>query len=124
MPKPASSPPAAAVERYDALVAAFPLVERKGASMPYTARNGNMFSFLTKDGRLALRLAEEDRAALVARGGEPCVQHGVVMKGYVLVPDSLARRPREIAKLFEASLRHVESLKAKPTKRAAKRRTT
>lgn len=122
MPKPAPKLPAATIERYDALVAAFPDVERKGASMPYTSLNGNMFSFLTAEGRIALRLDDDARAALLKRGGEPCVQHGAVMKEYALVPEALAKRPKELAKLFEASLRHARTLEAKPTKRKSTRR--
>ena len=53
--------PAAAIERYDAVIATRPGIERKGASMPYTSTNGHMFSFLTPEGTLALRLSTSDR---------------------------------------------------------------
>ncbi|MGE0135233.1 MAG: hypothetical protein AB7T16_08885 [Dehalococcoidia bacterium] len=53
---------------YDALLAHWPEVERRGASMPYTSLNGNMYSFLGADG-LALRLPKEAREAFVDRFG-------------------------------------------------------
>jgi hypothetical protein len=50
---PADGIPAVAIERYDAIIATRPGIERKGASMPYTSIDGHMFSFLTPEGVLA-----------------------------------------------------------------------
>ena len=107
---------------YERLVVTVPGVERKGAAMPYTSRNGHMFSFLTPKGALALRLPEGERQAFLKKfGAKPCVQHGVVMREYVEVPDALLARTRDLRKWFEWSYAYVGSLKPKPTKRAGKR---
>ena len=69
--------PAAAIERYDAVIATRPDIERKGASMPYTSTNGHMFSFLTPEGTLALRLSTSDRKRFLESHPDATVeQHG------------------------------------------------
>lgn len=110
-------------EVYDQLVAQFSDIERKGAKMPYTSMNGNMFSFITQEGRLAIRLGKDDYDALLESGGEICEQHGRVMKEYVAVPDSMVGNGPQLKKWFEKSVEHAKSLKPKPTKRKAKKKT-
>ncbi len=106
------------VALYEAVLATIPEIERKGATMPYTAVNGNMFSFLTPEGSLALRLPEAELATFLQRQQTTlCVQHGVVMKEYALVPAALLENTRELAKFLEISHRYASSLKAKPTTR-------
>src|SRR6185503_8455133 len=56
MAKPKLTIPSDRLALYDALVAAHPEIERKGATMPYTSLNGHMFSFLSPAGAMALRL--------------------------------------------------------------------
>lgn len=105
---------------YDALIAAVPGVERKGAAMPYTSVNGNMFSMVTPDGSLAMRLGTPEREEFLKRYGTTlCEQHGVVLKEYVRVPTSLLARPTELAAHFAASHRYACSLKPKPTSKSA-----
>lgn len=107
-----------ALERYDALIATRPGVERKGATMPYTSMNGHMFSFLTPDGALALRLAREDRDRFIQEHDARLVErHGHVMKEYVAVPDDLFAQTDALAPYFERSHAYVASLKPKPTTR-------
>jgi hypothetical protein len=118
MPKAQSSAPAERIAQYDALVAAFPDVERKGAAMPYTAANGNMFSFLLPSGAMALRLDEADRAAFRGKyGGKPVVQHGAVLAEYVEVPPALLSKPTELRPYFAKSVAYARALKPKATKR-------
>lgn len=116
--------PADKLELYEKLVATHPDVERKGASMPYTSCNGHMFSFLTETGALALRLPDEERDAFLKKHKTRlCERHGTVMKEYVEVPDALLKKTRELKKHFDVSVDYVGSLKPKPTKRAAKKKT-
>lgn len=118
-----SSIPAERVALYDKLVAAHPQMERKGAAMPYTSVNGHMFSFLTASGVLALRLPEEAREAFLAKhNARLCEQHGVVLKEYVEVPDSLLSKAREMQKYFELSYDYVAALKPKATTRKKKKK--
>jgi hypothetical protein len=90
--------------------------------MPYTSLNGHMFSFVTKEGQVALRLSEADQEAFIRRfKTPPCVQNGAVMKEYVLIPESLLKKPADVGKYFKASRDYVGSLKPKATKRAKKK---
>ena len=105
-----------ALALYEKLVATIPDLERKGASLPYTSRNGHMFSFLTKEGRLALRLPEEEREAFLKHHKTKlCQQHGTVMKEYVVVPDALLKKTKQLQQSFQSSYDYVGSLKPKPT---------
>ncbi|MFN3151752.1 hypothetical protein [Bremerella sp.] len=101
---------------YESLVSTRPDIERKGATMPYTSLNGHMFSFLTKEGTLALRLSDEDRDAFLKKYRTTlCEQHGRVMKEYVVVPDRLLKKTKELKTYFDLSVTYAGSLKPKPT---------
>jgi hypothetical protein len=125
MGKPAPSVPSQSLELYEALVATNPKVERKGAAMPYTSSNGHMFSFLTKSGSLALRLPSKERDAFLKKYKTSlCEQHGAVLKEYVVVPDALLKKTKELKPYFDTSFAYVTSLKPKPTtkKKPAKKK--
>lgn len=121
----------AALQLYDQLVATNPRVERKGATLPYTSLNAQMFSVLTRDGQLALRLPAGERAAFLTRYKTTlCEQYGSVMPEYVVVPDALLSKTRELKRFFDVSYAYVGTLAPKPTTRKkqaapkkAKRRT-
>ena len=109
---------AAKLDLYEKLVATNQRVKRKGATMPYTSLNGHMFSFLAKDGNVALRLPSGERESfLVMYETQLCVQHGAVMKEYVVIPDSLLERTQKLKEYFDISYEYVSSLKPKPTKK-------
>jgi septal ring-binding cell division protein DamX len=113
---------AESLARFEALVAATPGIERKGAMMPYTSLHGHMFSFLAKDGTLALRLPADARAAFLAKHKTRlCEQHGHVMVEYVVVPSAVLARPATLRPYFEASVAYVRSLEPKATTRPAKK---
>jgi hypothetical protein len=113
--------PPAKVALYEKLVAAFPGVERKGASIPYTSMNGNMFSCVTKSGDVTLRLPEGPREKFIAKyGTKLSEQYGIVQKEYVVVPDALLSKTAELAKWFAVSLEYVRSLAPKATTRPKK----
>lgn len=110
-----------ALKHYDALVAYYPELERKGAAMPYTSLNGHMFSFLTKEGMLALRLPDTEREAFLKKyKATLCEQHGAVLKEYVVVPDALLAKTKELQKHFEVSQAYIATLKPKATKKGKK----
>ncbi len=78
------------IKLYDELILLFPEIERKGKTLPYTSVNGNMFSFLSKEGELSIRLPENERELFIKKyKSQLSVQHGVVMKEYVVVPEEL-----------------------------------
>ena len=111
-------PPEKKLALYEKVVAALPGVERKGVSNPYTSWNGHMFSRLDPSGRLSLRLAPDEREKFLKKYRTKLFEsYGVVQKEYVLVPDSLLTNTGELKKYFELSLRYIETLKPKPTKK-------
>ena len=111
-----------ALALYDALVATQPDVERKGDTVPYTSLNGHMFSALHKDGTVALRLPEPQRGAFLKKYRTALASHyGVVQPEYVVVPDALLAKTRELKPFFAASLAYVAALKPKAAGRKKSR---
>ena len=112
-----SNAPEEQLALYDALLAGYPEVERRGASMPYTSLNGNMYSFLGADG-LGLRLPKGEREAFLERFGTRLYEaNGAVLKEYVSVPGPLLRDTAALRPYFEASLVYAQTLKPKATTR-------
>jgi hypothetical protein len=103
-----------ALKLYEKLVATNPQVERKGATMPYTSLNGHMFSVLYKDGTVGLRLSEKDRQAFFKKyKTKQPEQYGAVLKEYVLVPEALLKKTKELKSYFDLSYEYVQTLKPK-----------
>ena len=103
---------------YDRLVATNPEVQRKGDTVPNTSVNGHMFSYLGKTGELALRLPVEEREFLLKKyKTKLCELYGVVQKEYVIVPESLLRKTKELKPYFDAGYAYVSELKPKPGKK-------
>ena len=97
-----------ALSLYDALIATNPEIERKGNTVPYTSVNGHMFSALHKDGTVALRLPEKERSAFLKKYQTTLASHyGVVQPEYVVVPDSLLARTKELKRCFDVSYAYV-----------------
>ena len=103
---------------YDKLIAANSAIERKGATLPYTSVNGNMFTFLSGDGDLSIRLPEIEREKFIKKF-KTClsVQHGVTMKEYLVVPESLFRRISVIQTYVDISFNYALTLKPKVPKK-------
>ena len=103
---------------YDKLIAANSAIERKGVTLPYTSVNGNMFTFLSGDGDLSIRLPEIEREKFIKKF-KTClsVQHGVTMKEYVVVPESLFRRISVIQTYVDISFNYALTLKPKVPKK-------
>jgi hypothetical protein len=103
---------------YDRLVATNPEVQRKGDTVPNTSVNGHMFSYLGKTGELALRLPVEEREFLLKKyKTKLCELYGVVQKEYVIVPESLLRKTKELKPYFDEGYAYVSELKPKPGKK-------
>src|SRR4030095_5773203 len=85
--------------------------ERKGETMPYTSLNGNMFSLLGKDGSLGFRLSKQDGEEFLDKYKSGLMeQYGVVMKEYVLIPDTLLSSPKDLKKYFDRSYAYAKTL--------------
>jgi len=112
----------AMLELYDKVVATIPKLERKGDTVPYTSLNGHMFSYLGKTGELALRLPEAEREAFIKKyKTKLCELYGVVQKEYVMVPEALLKKTKELRPYFEASYAYAGTLKPKSAAKKGKR---
>lgn len=118
-----------ALALYVEVIGLMPGVDRKGDTVPYTSLNGHMFSALHKDGSVALRLPTAEREAFLRKYKTTLASHyGMVQPEYVVVPDALLAKTKQLHRFFEISRGYVESLKPKPTTRkkgssSAKRKT-
>jgi len=103
---------------YNKLVATHADAVRKGATIPYTSLNGHMYSMLTKGDDVALRLPEEARQPFLDKHKTKLVeQYGVVQKEYVVVPDTLLKKPKELQRYFDMSYKYVSGMKPKVSKK-------
>jgi len=124
MSKPSNQVPKDKLELYEKLIATHPDIERKGVTMPYTSLNGHMFSYLSKSGTLGLRLPREERDLFLERYDTTLFEsHGAIMKEYVTVPDELLENTEELKTYLHMSYEYIKTLKPKPTKKKAKKRT-
>jgi hypothetical protein len=104
--------------QYEKLVATNPKVELKGATIPYTSHNGHMFSNFNPDGTLGLRLPPDKLEAFIKKYKTKLVEaYGIVRKEYVVVPDALLKKTKELKPYFDMSFEYVNSLKPKSTKK-------
>jgi hypothetical protein len=111
----------AALVVYEKVVAAMPGVERKGDTMPYTSLNSHIFSVLHKDGSLALRLPAAERESFLTKYKTTLSsQYGSVQPEYVVIPDALLSRTKDLQRYFEISRAYVAALKPKATARSRK----
>ena len=106
-----------AIALYDKLIAANPMIERKGDANPYTSLNGNMFTLLYQSA-LAIRLPEDEREKFLKKYKTTLFEaYGAVMKEYVAVPDALLKKTKELEKYLAISYEYAKILKPKPTKK-------
>lgn len=100
---------------YEKLLATIPKITRKGKTNPYTSHNGHMFTHLSPPGTLALRLPPDEVAAFIKKYKTTLFEsYGVVKKDWVVVPDRLLTKTRELAPYLELSYQFVKTLKPKP----------
>lgn len=111
------------VSRFDSCLPKAPGVERKQMfGYPCAHVNGNMFAGLHEQ-RLALRLSEQDRAALVKQpGAAPFEVMGRTMREYVVIENALERTPRDVSAWMQRALAYVQTLPMKKRKAVAKPR--
>jgi TfoX/Sxy family transcriptional regulator of competence genes len=118
----AKSPPEL-VARFDELAARAPEAKRKAMfGFPSLVVDGHIFMGLYED-HLVLRLAADDRTALLQLGGEVfSPMPGRPMKDYVVVPPALVADTDGMGPWVARALAYAESLPPKPPKavRAAK----
>lgn len=99
---------------YDQIVSLCSRFERKGKTMPYTSANGHMFSIMNKAGELGFRYSKSVQEQYIKEFESGHLHsHGAVMKGYVLIPESMFSDLESLAKLLNESYDYVMSLDPK-----------
>lgn len=102
------------LKKYDAAISLCPEFERQGKSMPYTSANGHMFSTLNKDGQLGIRFSKEVQEKYILDLGTMLFKsYGAVMRGYILMPDSILDSPEDLAEYLNESYAYVMTLEPK-----------
>ncbi|MFK8038206.1 MAG: hypothetical protein AB8B74_07960 [Crocinitomicaceae bacterium] len=77
-----------------------------------------MFSFLSKEGEVGLRLSEDERNAFIQNfNSQLMMQHGRVMKEYVLIPDGVLQDTEKLFEYLDKSFNYVSKLNPKPSKK-------
>ncbi|KAA3611064.1 MAG: hypothetical protein D8M58_13885 [Calditrichaeota bacterium] len=99
---------------YDELVAKCSRFERKGKTMPYTSANGYMFSLLNKAGEIGIRFSKDVQEKYMDEFNTTIYKsYGAVMKGYILVPDSMLQDLDNLASYLDESYEYVMTLEPK-----------
>ena len=99
---------------YDKLVAKCPRFKRKGKTMPYTSANDYMFSLFNKAGEIGIRFSKEVQQKYIKQFDTTIYKsYGAVMKGYVLIPESMWEDLDKLAEHLNESYDYVMTLKPK-----------
>lgn len=99
---------------YDQLIDKCPRFERKGKTMPYTSANGHMFSLFNKNGEIGIRFSKEIQEKYFKEFQTTLYKsYGAVMKGYVLIPESMLNNLDRLAVYLNESYDYVMSLDPK-----------
>lgn len=102
------------LEIYDQLIAKCPRFERKGKKMVYTSENGYMFSLLNKNGEIGIRFSKEIQEKYMKELNTTLYKsYGAVMKGYILIPDSMLNNLDSLSWYLNESYDYVMSLDPK-----------
>lgn len=99
---------------YEEAITRCPHFDRKGKTMPYTSANGHMFSQLNKDDQLGIRFSKEVQEKYISELGTGHFRsYGAIMRGYVLMPESIWDDVEKIAALLNEGYAYVMSLEPK-----------
>jgi len=95
----------------DALIAKCNGIERKGKTVPHTAANGYMFTLFNKEDEIGIRFSKETQKKYLDKFNTTLFHsHGAVMKGYILIPESMWKDLDLLSKLVNESHDYVQSL--------------
>ena len=99
---------------YEQAIAKCPRFEKKGKTMPYTSANGHMFSQLNKNGELGIRFSKEIQKKYIEElGTVNYISYGAVMKGYVLMPESIWEDLDQLTAYLNEGYEYVMTLESK-----------
>lgn len=93
-------------------------IECKGKKMPYTSLNGHMYTFHDKEGCVSFRFDEPYlKWFLEEFDAKRSIQYNSVMRGYAIIPQHILEDEEELDKHFKASMKFIQSLPPKVTKK-------
>lgn len=99
---------------YDQLVAKCPRFKRKGKTMPYTSANGYMFSLFNKASEIGIRFSKDVQEKYIEEFPTTIyMSYGAIMKGYILIPESMWDDLDTLAKYLDESYDYVMTLDPK-----------
>ena len=91
-----------------------PRFELKGKTSPYTSANGHMFSQLNKAGELGIRFSKDIQEKYIQELNTTYFKsYGAVMRGYVLMPESMWDNPDKLIEYLNEGFDYVMSLESK-----------
>lgn len=101
-------------ELYEKVISTCERFELKGKNNPYTSANGHMFSQLNNDGELGVRFSKEVQEKYIKQLNTNYFKsYGAIMKGYILIPESLWNDLDKLANYLNESYDYVMSLEPK-----------
>lgn len=82
--------------------------------MVYTSENGHMFSLLNKNGEIGIRFSKEIQEKYIKELNTTLYKsYGAVMKGYILIPDSMLNNLVSLSLYLNESYDYVMPLDPK-----------
>lgn len=82
--------------------------------MPYTSANGYMFSLFNKAGEIGIRFSKEVQEKYLQEFDTTIYKSfGAIMRGYILIPESMWKDTALIVSLLNESYDYVMSLEPK-----------
>lgn len=102
------------LKTYDALIAKCDRFKRKGKTMPYTSENGHMFSLFNKSGEIGIRFSKAVQEKYIQEFNSSIYKsYNAVMKGYVLIPETMLDNLDNVATYLNESYDYVQGLEPK-----------
>ena len=99
---------------YDAFVSKCTRFKRKGKTMPYTSANDYIFTLFNKAGEIGIRFSKEVQEKYITQFNTTIYKsYGAVMRGYILIPESMYSNTDLIVALLNESYDYVMSLDPK-----------
>ncbi|WP_241448746.1 hypothetical protein [Aquimarina pacifica] len=96
------------------LVDKCPRFKIKGKTMPYTSANGHMFSLFNKNNEIGMRFSKDvQKKYLKEFNTTHFISYGAVMRGYVLIPETMLNDLDLLAIYLNESYEYVMSLDPK-----------
>ncbi len=99
---------------YDKIIATNSNFKRKGKTMPYTSANGHMFTLFNKAGEIGFRFSKEAQEKFIKKHNTTLYKsYGAVMRGYVLISESMYDNMELLSYYLNESYKYVLSLEPK-----------